>query len=235
VNAREGLIADAFVELADTLVDDFDVVDFLQTLVEHAVALLHVDAGGIILFDQRRRLQVMASSSEAAQVLELFELQAEQGPCVDCARTGEPVLLTEPAAMHAAWPRFTPHLLDAGFGMAGAIPMRLRTEVVGALNVFRVAPGQLAPGDLKLGRALADVATVGIVQQRTISARDLVAEQLRGALDSRVLIEQAKGMLAERAGLEVGAAFELLRRRARETSTPLLDVARALLAGETDR
>lgn len=226
---REELIADTFVELADTLVADFDTTDFLQTLVERAVQLLQVDAGGIILLDPQGQLQVMASSSHAAQLLELFELQNAQGPCVDCARTGEPVLPADEAAMHAAWPEFTPHLLGAGFAWGAAIPMRLRTEVVGALNVFRVAPGPLAAADVKLGRALADVATVGLIQQRTISARDLVAEQLRGALDSRIVIEQAKGMLAERGGLDVGAAFELIRQQARSSGRPLREVAQTVL------
>lgn len=226
---REDLIADAFVELADTLVADFDAMDFLQTLVDRAVQLLQVDAGGIILFDEQRQLQVMASTSHAAQLLELFELQTAQGPCVDCARSGKPVLPADVPAMQAAWPEFTPHLLEAGFRWAAAIPMRLREDVVGALNVFRTAPGPLSSSDLKLGRALADVATVGLVQQRTISARDLVADQLRGALDSRVVIEQAKGMVAERTGLDVGEAFEVLRRQARSSNRPLREVAQAVL------
>jgi transcriptional regulator with GAF, ATPase, and Fis domain len=233
VTDREMLIANTFVDLTDALVDDFDLIEFLHILIERTVTLVDADAGGIMLADQRGGLEVLAASSHAAQVVELFELQAEEGPCLEAFRSGEPVTKVDVADMHASWPTFTPRLVQAGFASAQAIPMRLRDNVIGALNVFRVAPGALAESEMKLARALADVATVGILQQRVISARDLLAEQLQGALNSRVLIEQAKGVLAERSGLSVDAAFVLIRSHARTTGAPLTAVATDIIARRT--
>jgi GAF domain-containing protein len=231
VTAREELIADTFVELADSLVRDFDLLDFLHTVVERTVELVHADAGGIMLADQRGGLQVMAASSHAVRLVEVFELQHSEGPCLDAFRSGEAVTRDDPAAMRAAWPRFTPRLADAGFASAQAVPMRLRQEVIGALNVFRTTPGALSDADMKLARALADVATVGIVQQRMLRAGDLLAEQLQAALTSRVMIEQAKGVLAERAGIDVDVAFEVMRRHARTSGRPLAQVVQGVLDG----
>ena len=230
---REMLIANTFVDLTDALVDDFDLIEFLHILIERTVGLVDADAGGIMLADQRGGLEVLAASSHAAQVVELFELQAEEGPCLEAFRSGESVTKVDVADMHASWPTFTPRLVQAGFASAQAIPMRLRSNVIGALNVFRVAPGALAESEMKLARALADVATVGILQQRVISARDLLAEQLQGALNSRVLIEQAKGVLAERSRLSVDAAFVLIRTHARTTGAPLTAVATDIITGRT--
>ena len=226
---RERLLADTFVELADTLVDDFDLIDFLHLLVERTVALVDADAGGIMLADQRGGLQVMAASSQATELVELFELQQQEGPCLEAFRTGLAVTKADLAEMTAAWPTFTPCLKESGFASAQAIPLRLRDEVIGALNVFRVTPGALSDDDMRLGRALADVATVGILQQRVISARDLLAEQLQGALNSRVVIEQAKGVLAGRTGLSVDQAFALMRTHARGTGARLQAVAEAIV------
>ena len=229
---QETLLADTFVELADTLVDDFDLIDFLHLLVERTVALVGADAAGIMLADQRGRLEVMAASSHAAQLVELFELQQQEGPCLEAFRSGQPVSKAGVADMHVAWPTFTPHLVLAGFTSAQAVPMRLREQVIGALNIFRISPGPLSDAEMRLGRALADVATVGILQQRVISARDLLAEQLQGALNSRVLIEQAKGVLAERTGKNVDEAFVLMRAHARRTGAHLRVVADQIVTGK---
>ena len=233
MSTREEQIADAFVELADTLVDDFDVLDFLHTLVERAVALLDADAAGIMLADQRGGLEVLAASTHEVRLVELFELQSREGPCLEAYRTGAAVTQNDLAEMRAAWPTFTPRLEQAGFSSAQAVPMRLRTEVIGALNVFRVAPGALNPEDMKLARALADVATIGLLQERTARSNHRLAQQLQGALDSRVLIEQAKGVLAEQTGLEVDDAFAMLRAHARRRGLPLLTVAGDVVQGRT--
>jgi GAF domain-containing protein len=228
---RELLIADAFVELADTLVDDFDLVDFLNTVVERAVDLVGAQAGGIMLSDQRGGMEVMAASSHATRLVELFEIQNEEGPCLDAFRTGRAVTRDSPAEMAASWPAFTPRLAEAGFSSAQAVPMRLRTEVIGALNLFRTAPGALSEAEMKLVQALADVATVGILQQRAVMASSLLAEQLQSALHSRVLIEQAKGIIAERAGTDIDRAFDMIRRHARRTGTPLQAVVARVIDG----
>jgi GAF domain-containing protein len=231
VTTRETLIADTFVELADTLVDDFDLTDFLHTLVERTVALVDADAGGIMLADQRGGVEVMAASTHAAELIGLFELQQDEGPCVEAFRSGQAVTRIDVPDMMRSWPTFTPRLVEAGFASAQAIPMRLRDQVIGALNVFRIAPGALSEADMKLGRALADVATVGILQQRVITARDRLAEQLQEALNSRVLIEQAKGILAERSGVGADEAFVAMRTHARRTGAPLRRVAADVVAG----
>lgn len=228
---REELIADTFVELADTLVAEFDVIDFLHTVVERTVALLDADAGGIMLADQRGGLEVLAASSHEVRLVELFELQHNEGPCLDAYHSGQVVTTATLAEMRDAWPTFTPRLEEAGYSSAQALPMRLRNEVIGALNVFRGAPGALNGADLKLARALADVATVGLIQERTIRARDLLAEQLQGALNSRILIEQAKGALGERTGLGVDEAFTLLRSHARRNGIALTTVAAEVVSG----
>jgi transcriptional regulator with GAF, ATPase, and Fis domain len=231
VTTRESLIAETFVELTNTLVDTSDLLHFLHTLIERTVALVDADAGGIMLADQRGGLEVLAASSHATWLLELFELQHDEGPCLDAFRSGQAVSKADEVAMRASWPSFTPRLAQAGFASAQAIPMRLRNDVIGALNVFRVAPGALSQSDMQLARALADVATVGIVQQRVISARDLLAEQLQDALTSRVSIEQAKGVLAERVGVGVDDAFALLRTHARRHGLPLRQVVAGVLSG----
>jgi GAF domain-containing protein len=228
---REQLIADAFVELADTLVDDFDLVDFLNTVVEHAVELVDAQAAGIMLSDQRGGMEVMAASSHATRLVELFEIQNEEGPCLDAFRSGRAVTRDDQAEMLASWPTFTPRLAEAGFSSAQAVPMRLRTQVIGALNLFRTAPGALTEAEMKLVQALADVATVGILQQRAVTASSLLAEQLQSALHSRVLIEQAKGIIAERAGTDIDRAFDMIRRHARRTGAPLQAVVARVIDG----
>jgi len=223
-------LADVFVEMADTLVDDFDVIDFLHVLAERCVQLLGVSAAGLLLADQQGALQVVAASSERTRLLELFQLQTDQGPCVDCFRSGQPVSVADlPAA--GRWPRFAAAAAEVGFAAVHALPMRLRTEVIGALNLFDTKAGPLDEGKLRVGQALADVATIGLLQQRAISRRDIVTEQLQTALNSRVLIEQAKGVLAERLHLDVDKAFTMLRSGARNHNRRLSELAQAIVDG----
>ncbi|QNG38588.1 GAF and ANTAR domain-containing protein [Geodermatophilaceae bacterium NBWT11] len=231
MDTREDLIADAFVELADCLVDDFEVTDLLHRLIDHALVLLDADAAGIMLADAHGQLQVVASNSHAVEMLELFELQADSGPCVDCFRTGEAVTPPDLATVRSWWPTFAPRVEALGFASAQAIPMRLRSDVIGALNIFRTREGALVDRDLKLGRALADVATVALISDRTITARQLVADQLQEALNSRVVLEQAKGMLAQQAGVSVEEAFTVMRTYARRSGRGLREVAADVVAG----
>jgi GAF domain-containing protein len=223
-------LSDVFVEMADTLVDDFDVIDFLHTLTERCVQLLGVSAAGLLLTNEDDTLQVVAASSERTRLLELFQLQTDQGPCVDCFRTGQPISVTDlPTA--GRWPRFTAAAAEVGFAAVHALPMRLRTEVIGALNLFDTGPSALDDDKLRIGQALADVATIGLLQQRAIHRRDALTEQLQTALNSRILIEQAKGILAERLQLDVAEAFTLLRGTARSTNRRLSDLAHAVIDG----
>lgn len=229
--AREGRLAAAFVTLADTMVAEFDVIDFLALLADYCIDLVDATAGGILLIDQRGALRVAAASSEAARVLELFELQEEEGPCRDCCHTG--VAISEPdlAKATARWPAFALRANEVGFHAVHALPLRLRGKVIGALNLFYARPGLLRPGQAALAQALADVATIGILQQRAISERELLAEQLQTALNSRVIIEQAKGVIAERTGLDLDAAFALLRATARKRRRRLVELARDVVTG----
>jgi transcriptional regulator with GAF, ATPase, and Fis domain len=227
----ETQLADVFVEMADTLVDDFDVIEFLHVLTERCVDLLGVSAAGLLLTDQRDALQVVAASSERTRLLELFQLQTDQGPCLDCFRTGQPVSVADLALSTARWPRFAAAAAEVGFAAVHALPMRLRSEVIGALNLFEVRPGALDEGKLRIGQALADVATIGLLQQRAIHRRDMLTEQLQTALNSRVLIEQAKGVLAERLQVDVGQAFALLRDGARSRNRRLSELSQAIVDG----
>lgn len=228
---RERRLTRAFVDLADTLVADFDVVDFLHTLVSRCVELLDASEAGLMLADQRGGLRLVASSSERARLLEVFEIQSEQGPCMECFRTGQPVSEDDLEARPDRWPLFTARARDAGFRSAHALPMRCRHQVIGALNLFRTAPGGLQPDDVLAGQALADVATIGILQERAVREARILAEQLQAALNSRVVIEQAKGVLAERAGLSVDDAFRVLRSFARSRNRQLRDVAEEVITG----
>jgi GAF domain-containing protein len=228
---REELLARTLVDLADTLVDDFDVVELLVLLVERSVALLDAAAAGLLLADEDGRLRLMASTSDAAEVVELFEVQHDQGPCFDCWRTGEPIVSTDLSEAVERWPAFVPIASGVGFRAAHAFPVRLRRRVLGTLNLFRTEPGALSPADAAAGRALADVAAISICQVRAIQDAQLVTDQLQHALQSRIAIEQAKGMLAERAGLAMDEAFSRLRGYARNSHRLLVDVAHDVVSG----
>jgi transcriptional regulator with GAF, ATPase, and Fis domain len=225
------LLSETFVELTDTMVAGFDVIDFLHVLTDRSVQLLDVSAAGLLLADPRGELRVLAASSEAARLLELFQLQNDQGPCLDCFRSGQPVASGDLAAEAARWPRFAPAAHKAGFAAVQALPMRLRTQVIGALNLFRADPGTFDPVDIRVGQALADVATISLLQERSMRHSDTLNEQLQSALNSRVVIEQAKGKLAERLGLDMGQAFGLLRDYARARNLRLSALAQAFIDG----
>jgi hypothetical protein len=222
---RDQQLAEAFVEAADTLVDDFDVIDFLHTLAERCVQLLGVDAAGLMLADQRGQLHATAASSENARLLELFELQSDAGPCVDAFRTGAAVVNADLHANQERWPRFAEAAQATGFVSVHALPLRLRTTVIGALNLFCADPGPLSDADVRTGQALADVATIGILAQRNLHQAELLSAQLQQALNSRVTIEQAKGVLAERRRITVDEAFDVLRQHARSHNLHLSELA----------
>ena len=227
-------LLDVVVHLADTLVADFDDLDFLHTLTERCVELLDADAVGLMLTDQRGNLQVVASSTEEARMLELFELQHDQGPCLDCYRSGQPITNIDPDEAERRWPAFGAAVRAAGFASVHAIPLRLREEVIGALNLFVARAGPLSSEDLALGQALADIATISLLQRRANDEQQVLAEQLQGALNSRVIIEQAKGILAERRGTDMSAAFTALRAHARLSSAHLTTVASQIIDGTLD-
>jgi transcriptional regulator with GAF, ATPase, and Fis domain len=225
------LLSETFVELTDTMVADFDVIDFLHVLTDRSVLLLDVSAAGLLLADPRGDLRVVAASSETARLLELFQLQNDQGPCLDCFRTGQPVTVADLAAEAQRWPRFASAAQQAGFAAVQALPMRLREQVIGALNLFRATPGAFAPADIRIGQALADVATISLLHERSMRHSDALNEQLQTALNSRVVIEQAKGKLAERLGLDMDQAFRLLRDYARNHNLRLAELAQSFIDG----
>jgi transcriptional regulator with GAF, ATPase, and Fis domain len=230
---RERLLAEAFVDAADTLVEDFDVIEFLHTLAQHCVRLLDVDAAGIMLADRAGSLYPAASSTENARLLELFELQTEAGPCIDAFTSGRAVVNVDLRATAERWPRFAEAAEATGFVSAHALPLRLREDVIGTLNLFGTTPGPLSDQDERTGQALADVATVGILAQRNLMHAELLAAQLQNALNSRIAIEQAKGVLAERRGVGVDEAFALLRAHARNHHLRLSDLARSVADGSS--
>ena len=228
---RESLLAQTLVELADSLVDDFDVVELLTLLTDRSVEVLDVAAAGILLVSTEGELGVMASSNEATRVLELFELQCEEGPCLDCYRTGSPIVAADLTTAHSRWPRFAVESLRAGFRSVTAFPMRLRGTTIGALNLFGHEAGSLDETDGRAAQAFADVATIAILQNRALMAAQVVNNELQHALQSRVVIEQAKGVLAERAAIDVEQAFTYLRSFARNHGRRLADVAHDVIDG----
>jgi hypothetical protein len=228
---REIRLAQTFVELADTLVADFDVVEFLHVLVGRSVELLDAAEAGLMLADERGGLRVMASSSERAHLLELFELQNDEGPCLDCYRSGRPLVNEWLDQDPGRWPRFSMEARAVGFRSAHALPMRWQNQVIGSLNLFRDDAGSLNDADVAVGQALADVASIGILQERSLREARVVSERMQAALNSRIVIEQAKGVVAARAAITVDEAFGLLRRHARNTNSRLQDVAEAAIDG----
>jgi GAF domain-containing protein len=222
----------AFVSVADTLVADFDIIEFLAMVTEYGVELLGVSACGILLADPGGSLNLVAASTEQARILELSQLQNDEGPCLDAYRTMTTVTCPDLATAGGQWPAFAPAALAAGFTAVHAMPMRLREQAVGAFNLFSAVPGGLDGETRELGQALADVATIGILHERAIRRQEVVTEQLQVALNSRIAIEQAKGVLAERLQLSIDDAFTTLRRYARVNNRKLAEVAGAVAAGE---
>jgi GAF domain-containing protein len=225
-----------FVDLADTLVDEFDVIELLHVLTSRCVELLGVEAAGVMLSDAHGQLRVAAASTERARLLELIELQNDEGPCLDAFRTGRQVSHVDLASGLSPWPSFAPQALSEGFLSVHALPMRLRQQVIGALNLFSQQATQLPAEDVRVAQAFADIATIAILQERLVREREVLATQLQTALDSRVVIEQAKGVLAERLGFDMDTAFSTLRDAARRANRRLSDVARDVVEsrGRTD-
>jgi GAF domain-containing protein len=228
---REALLARALVELAGMLVAGFDVVELLSLLADRCVEVLDVAAAGLMLAGPDGDLRVMASSSEAMRVLELFELQSEDGPCPDCFLSGKPVINQDLATVNGRWPRFAPQALAAGFRSVHALPMRLRDTVIGALNLFHVEAGEMRQADVDAAQALADVATIAILQHRATLEAQVVNQLRQHALNSRIVIEQAKGVVAEREGLDMGQAFMALRNHARNHNLRLVVLAEDVIGG----
>jgi GAF domain-containing protein len=232
--SREADVVRSLVEMADTLVDDYDVVDLLTGLAGRCVTLLGASAAGVMLASPTGSLGLVASSSEAMRLLELFELQAQQGPCVDAFRTGEPIEHENLIAGSGPWPTFTAAALKAGFRSAFAMPLRWRDVTLGALNLFSVSQEPMGDADKIVARAFADLAALSIVQHRASAEARRLNEQLSVALTSRVVIEQAKGVLSERAGVDLAEAFFRLRSYARSNNLRLTDVAQAAVDGVLD-
>jgi GAF domain-containing protein len=230
MTTREALLAETFVQLADSLVDDFDIVELLTVLTDRCIRLVDASAAGILLVDTQGTLQVIAASSEEVRLLELFQLQNDEGPCLDCFMSGAPVLDGD-VSNDDRWPQFAPVARAAGFQSVNAVPLRLRDTVIGALNLFLDDRTGLNAADQIVAQALADVATIAVLQQQAERETAEVVGQLQDALNSRIAIEQAKGMLAERARVDMDEAFTRLRAYARDNNTKLSDVAVALVDG----
>ncbi|MGX6601925.1 GAF domain-containing protein [Micromonosporaceae bacterium Da 78-11] len=223
-------LAKIFVEVADTLVDDFDLLDFLHMLTVRTASLVGASAVGLLLADQRGHLRFMAASNERARLLEIFQVQVSEGPCFDAYKTARPVINEDLALATTRWPEFTARALEAGFHSVHAFPMRVRREVIGALNIFGNTTGTtLDDSDVQIVQALTDVAAIGLMQERAVRRGELLTEQLQGALNSRIVIEQAKGAIAQRHGISIDASFTALRGFARRRNRKLTEVALELL------
>ena len=231
---READVVRSLVEMADTLVDDYDVVNMLTGLADRCVHLLGVSAAGVMLASPSGSLGLVASSSEAMRLLELFELQAQEGPCLDAFRTGAPVRHENLQAGAGRWPLFSATALRAGFASALALPLRLREVTLGALNLLSATRVPMAEADLIVARAFADLAALSIAQHRASTEAHRLNEQLSAALTSRVVIEQAKGVISERAGVDLAEAFARLRTYARNHNLRLTGVAQAATEGTLD-
>ncbi|MEU4994809.1 GAF and ANTAR domain-containing protein [Streptomyces sp. NPDC021622] len=233
---REERLSAAFVDLADTLVRDFDVIGFLHTLAEHCVDLLDVSAAGVLLTTPDGQVVDAAASDEQTRMLEMNGIEWDEGPCRDCVLGGlqVPDVPLDTDKARKRWPRFAPYAVELGLTSVVAAPLRLHDQVIGALNLFRSEPGPLEAPQLRLGQALADTATIGVLQQRAVSEQMVVTAQLQSALDSRIVIEQAKGYLAHRRRTGVEEAFTVLRQYARSHNARLTDIARQVLEGTAD-
>ena len=228
---RELRLVETFVELADTLVEDFDVVDFFASLAERVVQFGIASEAGILLVDEAGDLQFVAASHERAHLLELFQVQNQEGPCHDCYTTGMPVEVRDLEAASDRWPLFAPRAVAAGFRAVQAVPLRLRGAVLGAFNLFLTEPGGMDNDAEAVVQAMADVATIGLLQQRELDRAHAVEGQLQRALQTRIGIEQAKGIISAQEGIQMDAAFGLLRRYSRDHNQKLHDVARDIVQG----
>lgn len=227
-------LADAFITLVDAPADEFDILDFLDVATERCVKVLGVTAAALLLVGHSGTLDFVGASTEQARLLGLFQQRNREGPCLDCYHSGQLVRCLDLAAAPARWPRFAPAAVEAGFAAVHALPMRFRDEVIGGLNLFTAWPGTLDEYTAGLAKALADVATIGILHKRTLRHHERVAEQLQATLDSRVLVEQAKGMLATRLRITMADAFTLLCDHARATDQHVVDLAATVVDGTAD-
>ncbi|MEU7875977.1 GAF and ANTAR domain-containing protein [Dactylosporangium sp. NPDC049140] len=217
-------LAKVFVEVADTLVDEFDLIEFLQMLTDRVAGLVEDSTAGLLLADHNGYLQFMAASDENTKLLELFQPQNQEGPCLDAYRTAAPVINTDLRGAGPRWPRFAPHAA-VGYRSVHAFPLRLRSEVIGAMGVFGTDVGDFDDTDAQIVQALTDVAAIGLLQRRAVSRGEILTEQLQGALNSRIIIEQAKGAIAQAHNVDVDVAFALIRAYARRSNRRLSDVA----------
>jgi GAF domain-containing protein len=231
---RETQVLEAVVTLVDSLLDDFDVVDLLTELTERSIQLLDVHSAGLLLADPGGRLHLMAATSESARDLELFQLQADEGPCLDCFATGHPLSIADVRAVTQRWPRFAVAADDAGFSSVHAVPMRAGKTVLGAMGLFGSHVGELNEADQLVGQTLTHIACVAILQERS-PTEATVLPRLQNALESRVAVEQAKGFLRERLDVSVETAFTLLRRYGRTHDEHMTAVARRLMSRPTER
>ena len=229
--AREALTAATFVEIVDTLVTDFDVIEVLTLLSSRCVQILGAAAAGILLADRSGQLRVIGASSEQIEILELFQIQNDDGPCLECFNTGH-VVLNGDVRTGSPWPGFADESVSAGFPSVCAVPLRLNNLTLGCLNLFLAEPSPLSPQDVALAQALADVASIAIVQDRATRDAALREGHLQRALDSRIAIEQAKGMIAERNNVGMDEAFSRLRAFARNSNRGLTEVAESLVTGK---
>jgi GAF domain-containing protein len=223
-------LADVFVDVADTLVADFDLIEFLHAVARHATVMSGSAAAGVLLSGQDGLLHHVGASSEDARHLELFQIQNSEGPCLDCYRTGSPVVVPDLAQARDRWPSFTPRALAVGMTSVYAFPMRLRDRVIGGLNLFRTEREELAAEEVRVVQALADMATISLIQEQAISRAEVLTEQLQAALTSRIVVEQAKGAVARTYDISVDEAFQLLRSHARSARRRLTDVAHEVVS-----
>lgn len=228
-SGREQQVTETFIELADTLASDYEIGEFLHTLVERCAEILQVSTAGVVIESRAGTLRLAAATSDEMEALEDAEIDHGEGPCLDAYRRGEAVSAGDLRDELGRWPNIVPLALDMGLLAVHAFPLRLREDRIGALNLYRDSPGAFHADDVRLAQALADVAAIGILQERKVRAAEERADQLQHALDSRVVIEQAKGVLAERAGISPAEAFERLRRHARNRSEKVSDVCRLVI------
>ena len=224
-----GRLAEVFVEVADALVDTFDLVEFLELVTLRAAEIVQSHTAGLCLADGDGRLQFMAASNESTELLELFQVQTDEGPCLDCFHSGESVVNADLADANDRWPSFAPHAVASGYRSVHAIPLRLRQSTIGALNLFNRDAGRLAPDEVNVVQALADVATLGLLQERALRRAEVLSEQLQSALNSRIIIEQAKGAVAQFHSVSIDEAFQLIRAHARRNRSRLSNVAQSVV------
>lgn len=229
--SREQLVMDTFVEMADTLASDYDIGDFLQTLIERCSVILEVETGGVLLEDPEGNLRLAAALSDSMRELEDLEIRLKQGPCLDAYQHVDQILAADLHKEHDRWPGVAPKAIAMGLRAAYAFPLRLRGDCIGAMNLYRERPGEFYDEDIRVAQAFADVATIGILQERKVSSAERRAQQLQGALASRVLVEQAKGIVAERYHVPLQEAFEAIRRHARSSNRKLREVCGEIVDG----